>query len=197
MSDLGDALRDADPFRREPAWTNASRDRVRHTVVSAASAPTRRNAVHLSAAALVGLGLVTTAGVGLLGPRKARAAAVLFEMRLAEDEPGPGLVGATVGGSDRVVYLHDAVIVSNGHIRSARVVEHDGGFGVAVVFTAEGAEQMDRATRAHLDRPIAIMLDGEVVSAPTIRSVIRETAVLEASYARADAERIAAGVLAR
>ena len=57
-------------------------------------------------------------------------AAVRFEVRLAEDRPAPGLREAKVSGSDRSVYLHDEVIVTNSDIAAARVIQ--GGEPVAI-----------------------------------------------------------------
>ena len=53
-------------------------------------------------------------------------AAIRFEVRLAEDKPAPGLREAKLSGSDRSVYLHDEVIVTNSDIAAARAVQLDG-----------------------------------------------------------------------
>jgi hypothetical protein len=42
---------------------------------------------------------------------------------LVEDKPAPGLQQAKVSGSDRLVYLHDEVIVTNADIADARIVQ--------------------------------------------------------------------------
>jgi preprotein translocase subunit SecD len=64
-----------------------------------------------------------------------------------------------------------------------------------VIFSEEAAARMLRATEQHLGRPLAILLDGELVAAPVVRSPISDSAVITGRYSRADAERIAAGVL--
>jgi preprotein translocase subunit SecD len=153
------------------------------------------NRLAVAAVAAMVLGLV--AAVGIFGPRFASAAAIQFELRLAEEHPGPGLTEAAVEQSDRLIFLHRDAIAGNADIARTWLMEVDGRFNVAVQFTRGAAERMDRATRAHLGRPLAILLDGRVVSAPTVRSAIGESALIHGDYSRADAERIAAGIRER
>ena len=99
-------------------------------------------------------------------------AAVRFEARLAEDQPDAGLDPARVAGSDRVVYLHPEIIVTNDDIADTEVVVGDSPsqFGVRVDFNAAGTQKMEQATADHIGRPVAILLDGDVVLAATLRS---------------------------
>ena len=95
-------------------------------------------------------------------------AAVRFEVRLAEDKPAPGLHEAKLSGSGRFVYLHPEIIVTNSDIAAARAVP-DGGpeqYSIDVEFNASGAEKMRAATGNHIGKPVAILLDGQVVMAP-------------------------------
>jgi preprotein translocase subunit SecD len=46
----------------------------------------------------------------------------------------------------------------------------------------------------HLGRPVAILIDGEVVSAPTVKSPIGAAAVISCDCSHAEAERIAQGM---
>jgi preprotein translocase subunit SecD len=54
----------------------------------------------------------------------------------------------------------------------------DGHRTVAVVFTADGARKMAQLSAAHINEPIAVLLDGKVVWAPIVRSTIDKEAVL-------------------
>lgn len=48
-------------------------------------------------------------------------------------------------------------------------------FGQAIVnldFNSDGARKFEEATRANLNKPLHIMLDGEIISSPTVESVI-------------------------
>ena len=68
---------------------------------------------------------------------------------------------------------------------------------MALTFTADGARKMEAATRGRSGKPLAVLIDGNVVSCPTIRGVISTTAVVDARYTKAEADRIVAGVMAR
>jgi hypothetical protein len=123
-------------------------------------------------------------------------AAVAFEVRLAEDRPGPGLREVKVSGSDRSVYLHNDVVVTNGDISRAQVVEGSSPsqFSVSVEFTAAGTQKMRSATAAHIGKPVAILLDGQVVMAPVLRSPIGSSALITGDHTKAEAERIVNGI---
>ena len=146
---------------------------------------------------LIAVAVITSAAVGFFSPRSVVAPAIRFEMRLADARPAAGLTEATVAGSDDKIYLHVETIVTNSDVADVRVVGANASYQVAVKFTTEGARRMLRATEGHVGRPLAILLDGQVVAAPTVRDPISETAILDGRYTRAEAERIAAGIRAR
>jgi preprotein translocase subunit SecD len=120
---------------------------------------------------------------------------VFLEMRLAEGEPVRGLTfEATVKGSDRKVHLHYATLIANGDVADARVVETGARYDVAVTLSPDGAEKMASATSRHLGRPLAIILDGEVVAVLTVRKALRDEIGISAGFTQADAIRIVAGL---
>jgi preprotein translocase subunit SecD len=125
-----------------------------------------------------------------------QAAAVRFEVRLAEDRPADGLREVKVSGTDRSVYLHEQVIVSNGDIAMAQVVPGRGPseYSVGIEFKASGAEKMRAATANHIGMLLAILLDGQVVMAPVLRSPIGASARITGNFTRAQAERIVRGI---
>jgi preprotein translocase subunit SecD len=122
--------------------------------------------------------------------------AVRFEVILAEDKPAAGLREAKVSGANRSVYLHKGVIVDNGDVAAARVVQGDAPskYAVDVKFKASGTEKMRTATGNHIGKPVAILLDGQVVMAPVVRSPIGASAVVTGDFTRAQAERIVKGI---
>ena len=123
-------------------------------------------------------------------------AAVRFEVRLAEDQPAAGLQAARVANSNRVVYLHPDVVVTNADIARSRVVPGPtpSQFWIDVQFNTAGAQKMRQATTNHIGKPVAILIDGDVVTAPTVKSPIGAAAVISGDYTRADAEKIAGGI---
>jgi hypothetical protein len=203
MNNVSDLLRHADPLKDEAGRIDEdARDRMRRTVVAAASVASRRSggAVPRRRAFLAAAGALSAAliVVGLFvgfGDRGAVQAAVRFEVRLAEERPVPGLIVARVTNSGRTIYLHPELVVTNDDIAQSWVTQ-DGAdsFGVSVQFLEAGAQRMRQATAAHVGRPVAILIDGEVVAAPVVRSAIGNAAMISGDFSRAEAERIAEGI---
>jgi hypothetical protein len=196
-------LRDADPLPHEATRLDAERARIRRTILEITAIPRPPVAVHRRVPVAATLALAV-AGIALLGylpwvrGTTPILAAVRFEVRLAEDRPTPGLVVERVSASGDVLYLHPEIVVSNDDIADSWVLdEGTGRFGVAVQLLPAGAERMRRATAAHVNRPVAILIDGRVAMAPVVRSPIGDSAVISGSYTRAEAERIAEGISRR
>ena len=203
MKTVRDILQDADPLRQEPYQREGERDRLRQTVLAAASdVATPSSAWFRAPVALVTAVVALIVGIAAVGSQiwsqggTRLQAAVRFEVRLAEDHPAAGLREARIAGSDRVVYLHQEIIVTNDDIAQSRVVQGDGAshFGVGVEFNAAGAEKMRHATANHLGGPVAILIDGDVVAAPILRGPISASALISGDYMKAEAERIVHGI---
>jgi TonB family protein len=125
-------------------------------------------------------------GVGLAqGPRAP------LEIRLAEWTPAAGFTAATVDGTKQAIYLEASALVTAQDVSNARVVDAEGGrFYVEVTFREAASARMAQATSAHLGKPVAIVIDGRVVSAPVVRSPIGRSAMLTGDFTRAQAEAI-------
>jgi hypothetical protein len=203
MKTIRELLRDADPLGYEAA--PGQRDFHRQAVLAAASddrvpAPVERRS-WIVVFAIVILVVIAAFFVGarvwsLFVSDLRVQAAVRFEVKLAEDRPGPGLHQVKVADSHRMVYLHDEIIVTNSDIAGARVVQ-DGApsqYRVDVEFNASGAEKMRAATENHIGKHLAILLDGHVVATPVLRTPIGASARITANFTRSQAERIANGI---
>ena len=202
MKAVKEILRDHDPLRHEPLPGDRERDRIRRTVIEATSRVTTVSTTYsrapLAALAVVALILIGVLVVGArTGPRGSATvyAAVRFEVRLAEERTGAGLREARVS-ADRVVYLHEEIVVTNADIERSAVAQGSGPsrFSVGVRFNAAGAEKMRQATANHVGRPMAILIDGEVVAAPVLRSAVSDSALISGDFSRAEAERIVNGI---
>jgi hypothetical protein len=203
MKSIRELLREGDPLQHETTWPSDQRDARRQAVLAAASvartlngAKARlRTAVFVPATLTVITALFLGALVWSIFIRDLQAA-ISFEVRLAEDRPAPGLREAKDSDSNQLVYLHDDVIVTNRDIEAARVIQTGGSsqYGVSIEFNAAGAEKMRAATRNHIGKRMAILLDGQVVIAPVLRSPIGAAAVITGNYTRAQAERIVKGI---
>jgi len=120
--------------------------------------------------------------------------ATALEVRLAESSPAAGLVEAVVQGTDRKVYLRPGAVVTGADVTSAQVIDAGGGrYSVGVAFSATASNRLAESTKIHLGRPVAILLNGRVIAAPVVRSMIRDSAVISGDFSKDEAERIAAG----
>jgi hypothetical protein len=120
---------------------------------------------------------------------------VFLEIRLAEGEPVRGLTfEAPVKGSEKKVHIHYATVVTNGDLLKARVVAISGRYEVGITLTPQGAEKMTYATSRHVGRPLAIILDGDIVAVQTVRQAVGSEVAISGDFTQADATRIVAGL---
>jgi hypothetical protein len=201
MKTIRDLLQDADPLQHEPTWPAGQRDVRRQAVIAAASEPASGKMASRSRMIV----FATVASVAIAAPFLGSRgwslfvgdlrAAVRFEVRLAEDKPAPGLREVKVAGSDRPIYLHDEVVVSNSDIAAARLIQSGPTqYSVGIEFNASGAEKVRAATGGHIGKPMAILLDGQVVMAPVVRASLGASAVITGNFTRPQAERIVEGI---
>jgi preprotein translocase subunit SecD len=203
MKSLNTLLQDADPVRREGTVPLDTLIRERQLILEETIKIRRMKkmryqprTVFLAIAALIFLTALFL-GFHLRSLSLAEVyAAVKFEVKLAEDHPGPGLQEAKVSGSERTVFLSKDPVVTNGDISRAAVLpgNEPSQFNVSVEFTPAGGQKMQSATEKNMGKRLAILLDGQVVMAPTIRSAISSSAVITGNFTKAEAERIVNGL---
>src|SRR5215472_4427419 len=162
MRTLSDLLRDADPLRDEGPRPVRARQQLRDAVVSAQRRTTRRSSTRFRVAIATAIVLLAGIAMSKLAPKHTPVSAVTamrFEARLAAAQES---------------------IVDNRDILTARVVPGSlpTTFGVELTFTPEGAEKMRRATEMHIGEQLDLLVDGDVVMAPTIRAAISSSAML-------------------
>jgi hypothetical protein len=203
MKTISELLRDSDPLQFEPTWPSGDRDLRRQAILAAATRSHVRPGVRSRSLVTVVISIaLMIIVVALVGSRawspfvSDLQGAVRFEVRLAEDKPAPGLREAKVSGSNGSVYLHEEVVVDNGDIAEARVVpgRSPSQYAIDIKFNAAGAEKMRAATGNHVGKLLAILLDGQVVMAPVLRSPISASALVTGNFTKAQAERIANGI---
>lgn len=101
----------------------------------------------------------------------------------------------TLPGSERPVYVSEQVVLSNTDVKSASVYFGQYGVEIHIVFTEIGAERFACATEQNIMRPLAILVDGRLLSAPIVRERITGgTAVISGNFTMQEAERIADGI---
>jgi hypothetical protein len=178
MKTLTDVLREADPVAAETRSSaqraitrSAILDGPREMRVEVRPAPRWRTVA--VAAVLAAIAIAT----GVFAWRYASVdavAAMRFEARIE-------------GSGEAIIDTHD--------ILTADAVPQGDGFAIEVTLTREGAERLREATEAHIGEHLELLVDDEVVMAPVIRAAVSSPAMLTGHYTRADAERIADGLL--
>lgn len=202
MTNVNELLRNADPLLHEYKLPMDQLQRRRQAILASAAGMSRpvrtRSRQRIAVFAAI---VLMTAGVSFLGSRAGWPlvedvqAAVRFEIRLAEDRPAAGLHEAKVSDSGRSVYLHDEVVVTNGDIASARVVDDNaGGYSISVAFSSSGSGKLSTSTKNHLGKPMAILIDGQVIMAPTLRTPIGSSAMITGKFTKDRAEGIVKGI---
>jgi hypothetical protein len=198
MNTLSTLLQSADPLGYEPPRDRDDLFALRRAELSAPRTAVRPHRSLLAVAAIVLVTAVASAAIvtRFAAPGVADVqAAVRFEVRLAETAFSPGLREVALDATRRI-YLHQDVLLDNSDVVRAEMARDAGAtFSVVVAFTAAGAAKMRRATRDHLGRPIALLI--EVVAAPVVRSEIGDSAVINGIFTRGEADRIAGGLLGR
>ena len=188
MKTLTDVLRETDPIVSETRGTE-QRAITRSTILSGPRGeahfevrPTPRWRAVAVAAVLAAIAI--SAGVFAWQHASVDAvAAMRFEARIE------GSDGAIIDSHD--ILTADAVSLHDKGPDGSTISS----FGIEITFTPEGAGKVQAATEAHIGERLELLVDDEVVMAPTIRSAVSSPAMLTGHYTRADAERIADGLL--
>jgi preprotein translocase subunit SecD len=118
------------------------------------------------------------------------------EIRLAVPEPRQGFTGLTLEETGESLYLSPEVVITNEHIAGAKVVEGGGEYSaVEIRLTPDGRQRFADFTGAHLNQRAAILVNGRIALAPTIRAQLTEGLVLVTGrFTAEEARRLAASI---
>jgi preprotein translocase subunit SecD len=98
---------------------------------------------------------------------------IKFELRLASYQKVEGWeIGYIPGPSKTPVWISPEVALTNSDIARAWPQPDVNGFGVGFMLTEEGSMKLARLTKSHIGENVAIMIDGQVTSAPKIMAEI-------------------------
>jgi preprotein translocase subunit SecD len=126
----------------------------------------------------------------------AKESSIRLEFRRAETGSAEGLVQATVAKTGQTIYLHKTAEITNGDIESARIDdENDYGSGplLELKFTKQGQRKMEKLTKEHREKPLAVLVNGKVISAPVLHGTLSKQAVIS-GLGKAEVERIVKGL---
>jgi preprotein translocase subunit SecD len=147
----------------------------------------------LLTARLVGVAAVM---LGMVSLAPAAESPPKLELRRAETKPAEGLTEAKVAGSDEKVYLHKEAELTEKDVSKAQAIEDKkAGFAIEIVLTKEGQKKLAKLTEEHVNKPLAILVDGKVIAAPIVRDKLEGgKAVITGNFTKAEAEKIAKGI---
>jgi preprotein translocase subunit SecD len=144
------------------------------------------------------LAAASLGGAAELAPARARPddkPKVKIEFRRAETKAAEGLTEATVPGSKQKIYLHKAADLTNADVAEATVGEDAGKKPTLdIKFTKEGVKKAATLSAEHRNKPVAIVINGKVVSAPVIRAKIAERAQITGDFTKEELEKIAKAI---
>ncbi len=95
-----------------------------------------------------------------------------LEFRPGEAAPRAGLAEMTVEGSDRKVYLRAPVALSSADLQSGSVESDRTGTRIRLVLKPAGAATFAAVTEECIGKPLGIVVDGKLLSAPMVRERI-------------------------
>jgi preprotein translocase subunit SecD len=120
---------------------------------------------------------------------------VKVEIRRAESEPADGLTEALVAGTNQKVYLHKKADVTNEDIADAKVILVEDKYpAIEITFTKAGKKKMTVYSKEQMGKPMAVLVDGVVISAPIVKSKIGDKAWIQGILTVTEAQDIANGI---
>lgn len=108
--------------------------------------------------------------------------------------PGSELLEAAVveAGDPKAYVIKKRVMVSGEHLIDAQATFQDGQPVVSFRFDTSGAKRFGKVTTDNVNRPFAIVLDNEVISAPVIREpILGGTGIISGNFTVASANDLA------
>lgn len=121
-----------------------------------------------------------------------------IEFRLADVEPSEGLIEHTVVGTNQKVFVAAKPFATIFDLSAIQMIDDAAGHpALEITFRPESAQRLASITGQHLNRPVAILVDGKVLSAPVLRDRISSQAVISGQFNREAAAQIATGISSR
>ena len=80
---------------------------------------------------------------------------------------------------DRNIWVQQGPLVTADDIQEASLTQDQlGDVAVMVTLDAAGSARMSRFTSGHIDQPLAVFVDDELISAPMIRSTLSNSFII-------------------
>jgi preprotein translocase subunit SecD len=122
---------------------------------------------------------------------------IKFELRLASYQKLEGWeIGLLPERWNNLIYISPEVALANSDIARAWPQPDAGGFVIGFMLTEEGSLKLARLTKAHIGENLAVIIDGQVLSAPKIMAELTGgRAQILGDFTKEEAGSIAKGIM--
>jgi len=121
----------------------------------------------------------------------------LLQFRLVEEKEGPDTVAMQVKGKNETLHVNKQALLNALDVRSAKATHATPGHypAVSLSLTREGTKKFGEVTAENVNRRLAVVVDGQLVSAPVIRSRVEGgKAVITGSFTIEEAQELASAI---
>ena len=160
-------------------------------------------ALGVTAAALLAGGAMTVALSSDISAGNDNPAPSVFQFRLVLNAPSAKADPMTIVQPDadakpaQTLYVQKKVLLDQTDLKSASVITNQpaGKLRIDITFTDAGAKQFAKVTHQNIGKRLAIIIDGRLYSAPTIRSEIRDgKAQIDGNFSEVEVQDLAAKI---
>ncbi len=139
--------------------------------------------------------LATAAGLALAAPVLADdSPKPKVEFRRAETTAANDLTVATVAGTKNKVYLYKSADLTAADIDSAAVAGDAKNPVIKMTFTEAGAKKAAKMSEDHINKPVAIVVDGKVLAAPVVRVKLGASISISGQFTEDEAKKIVTAI---
>jgi preprotein translocase subunit SecD len=112
------------------------------------------------------------------------------EFRRAETTAAKELIEATVAGTKDKVYLYKTADLTATDIDSVMIAGDAKNPTIEITFTEAGAKKAAKMSEDHINKPVAIVVDGKVIAAPIVRVKLGATILISGHFTEEEAAKI-------
>jgi preprotein translocase subunit SecD len=123
---------------------------------------------------------------------------VTVEFKAAGIEPDSLTTPMLIPASGDTLYVEPEVIISNSDIDYASVYNENDKSFIQLQMNEEGTKKLAEYTQSHIGTRVAVLLDGKLSIAPTIRAALQDgKAMITGNFSKKEAEEIARGIMVK
>lgn len=132
--------------------------------------------------------LILFSSMAMLGGLASGSEEGLF-IRIVHEEASDETIAMTDDRGD-TLFVSTAAILVPGDVESASVVSSEGGPMIVFDFRPSAHGKMAEATRSAIGKRLAIVIDGELISAPVVQEPFHEGCNISGNFTQAWAEEV-------